>query len=37
MAEPTGGQRRLIFGLFVFAFLVFVAGVVVVAFLAGVI
>jgi hypothetical protein len=37
MAEPTGGQRRLILGLFAFAFLVFVGGVVVVAFLAGVI
>lgn len=37
MADPTAGQRRLIFGLFVFAFLVFVGGIVVVAFLSGVI
>ena len=35
MADPTSGQRRLIFGLFVVAFLVFVIGFVVVAFLSG--
>lgn len=35
MAEPTPGQRRLLAGLFVFAAIIFVAGIVVVAFLAG--
>ncbi len=35
MAEPTPEQRRLLAGLFVFAVLVFVVGIVVVAFLAG--
>ncbi|ADQ67347.1 hypothetical protein C499_07855 [Halogeometricum borinquense DSM 11551] len=37
MAEPTAGQRRLILGLFAFAFLVFVTGIVVIAYLSGVI
>lgn len=37
MAEPTPAQRRLLTGLFVFAAVVFVVGIVVVAFLAGVI
>lgn len=36
MAEPTPQQRRLLAGLFVFAGVVFVVGIVVVAFLAGV-
>jgi hypothetical protein len=35
MAEPTRGQRRLLVGLFVFAFLVFVVGIVAVLFLSG--
>jgi hypothetical protein len=35
MAEPTSGQRRLLYGLFLFAFLVFVLGIVVVLFLSG--
>jgi hypothetical protein len=35
MADPTPEQRRLLTGLFVFAGLVFVGGIVVVAFLAG--
>lgn len=35
MAEPTTGQRRLLYGLFVFAFLVFVFGVAAIVFLAG--
>ena len=37
MAEPTTGQRRLLIGLFVFAAVVFVVGIVVVGWLAGVI
>jgi hypothetical protein len=37
MAKPTPGQRRLLTGLFVFAAAVFVAGIVVVAYLSGVI
>ncbi|SDQ42995.1 hypothetical protein SAMN05216278_1485 [Halopelagius longus] len=35
MAEPTTGQRRLLYGLFVFAFVVFVLGVVAILFLSG--
>jgi hypothetical protein len=35
MAEATSGQRRLLAGLFAFAALIFVGGIVVVAFLAG--
>jgi hypothetical protein len=35
MADPTAGQRRLLVGLFVFAFLVFVVGIVAVLFLSG--
>ena len=35
MAEPTPEQRRLVAVLFVFAALVFVVGMVVVAYLAG--
>lgn len=35
MADPTSGQRRFILGLFVVAFLVFVTGFVVIAFLSG--
>ncbi len=35
MAQPTPKQRRLMAGLFVFAALVFVGGIAVVAFLAG--
>lgn len=37
MAEPTPTQRRLLVGLFVFAAAVFVVGIVVVAWVAGVI
>jgi hypothetical protein len=37
MAEATPRQRRLLAGLFVFATAVFVGGIVVVAWLAGVI
>jgi len=37
MAEATPKQRRLLVGLFVFAAVVFVAGIVVVAWLAGVV
>lgn len=35
MAEPTAGQRRLLYGLFVFAFLVFVFGVLAILVLSG--
>lgn len=35
MAEPTAGQRRLLYGLFVFAFLVFVVGVLAILVLSG--
>jgi len=37
MPEPTTGQRRLLAGLFVFAAVVFVVGIVVVGWIAGVI
>jgi hypothetical protein len=37
MAEPTTGQRRLLIGLFVFAAVVFVVGIVVIGWVAGVI
>ncbi|SMP21257.1 hypothetical protein SAMN06265347_10862 [Halobellus salinus] len=36
MAEPSPKQRRLLTGLFVFAAAVFVGGIVVVAFVSGV-
>ena len=37
MAEPTTGQRRLLIGLFVFAAVVFVVGIVVIGWIAGVV
>ncbi|ADE03761.1 hypothetical protein BN996_01514 [Haloferax massiliensis] len=35
MAQPTSGQRRLMFALFAFATLVFLLGIVVIGYLAG--
>jgi hypothetical protein len=35
MAQPTSGQRRLMFGLFAFAILMTVLGIVVIWFLSG--
>jgi hypothetical protein len=35
MAEPTPGQRRLLYGLFLFAVLVFLVGVVAIVVLSG--
>lgn len=35
MSDPTPTQRRLLIGLFMFAIFIFIAGLVVVAYLAG--
>ena len=35
MADPTPTQQRLLIGLFIFAILIFLGGLVVIAYLAG--